>query len=73
MSMSGRFLRRLRSQRDVPDVLTVRTEATPNRLCFIDEHGPSPLALRARDGNRRLWNRHGMQSSESMRRRAVQN
>ena len=46
MSISGWFLRRLRrlrSQRDVPDVLTVRTEATPNRHCFIGQHGPSPL------------------------------
>jgi hypothetical protein len=54
-------------------MLTVRTQATPRHAGFIGQHGPGPVALRTRDGNRRLWNRHGMQSSESMRRRAVHN
>jgi hypothetical protein len=63
-----RLRRRLRSQRDVPHVLTARTKATPRQLGFIGRHGLGPVARRARDVNR-----HSMQSSESMRRRAVQN
>jgi hypothetical protein len=67
----GRTLRvrwRLRSQGDVPHVLTVRTHATPRQLRFMGQQGVRPMALRAYDVNRRMGvtNRHSMQSSESM-------
>jgi hypothetical protein len=75
MNIRRGFRRRRRSQWDVPDVLTLRAEATPRHAGFVGQYGLDPMARRARDVNRRpgLPDRHSVQSNDSVRWRAVQN